>query len=73
MLQEPDIKTADLSAISVPAMIIAGEKDIVKQKETEKIAQSIPNAVLNILSGETHSSYVVQKDTLYPHIVTFIR
>ena len=73
MLQEPDIHPYDLENISVPAMIIAGEKDCVKQKETENIAKSIPNAELKILSGETHSSYIVQKDTLYPHIKGFIR
>jgi pimeloyl-ACP methyl ester carboxylesterase len=73
MLQEPDINPADLKNISVPAMIFAGEDDCVKQKETEKIATSIPNAELKILSGETHGSYVVQKDTLYPYIQNFIR
>ncbi|SHJ11482.1 alpha/beta fold hydrolase [Pseudobutyrivibrio xylanivorans] len=73
MLQEPDINPNDLKNISVPAMIFAGEDDCVKQKETEKIAASIPNSVLKVLSGETHSSYIVQKDTLYPHIESFIR
>ncbi|SDI69965.1 alpha/beta hydrolase fold [Pseudobutyrivibrio sp. 49] len=73
MLQEPDINPEDLKNITVPAMIFAGEDDCVKQKETEKIAQSIPNSVLKILSGENHSSYIVEKDTLYPHIYNFIR
>ena len=73
MLQEPNINPDDLNKITVPTMIFAGEDDIVKQKETEKIANSIPNAVLNILPGETHSSYIVKKDTLYPYIYNFIR
>lgn len=73
MLQEPDISPEDLKKIAVPAMIFAGKDDMVKEKETKKIAESIPNSVLKVLPGETHSSYIVQKDTLYPLIETFIR
>ena len=73
MLQEPDIHPYDLENINIPALIVAGEKDCVKEKETETIAKSIPNAELKILSGENHTSYIVQKDTLYPYIKGFIR
>lgn len=73
MLQEPDIQPDELKNITVPAMIFAGEDDCVKQKETERIASSIQNAVLNILPGETHSSYIVKNDALYPYIYNFIR
>ena len=72
MLQEPNIEPSDLRNIRVPAMIIAGEKDCVRQKETEKIADSIPGAILKIIPGETHDSYIIQKDTLYPIINNFI-
>lgn len=72
MLQEPDIHPEALENISVPAMIFAGEKDCVKQKETEKIAANIPDAVLNILQKENHYSYIVKNSTFYQYISDFI-
>ena len=72
MLEEPNIPVASLKSISVPAMIIAGEHDLVKERETVKIAQNIPNSELLIIKGENHSSYVVQNDKLYTYIKTFI-
>ena len=72
MLQEPNIDPSELRSINIPSLIIAGEKDCVKQKETEKIASSIPRAVLKILPGETHDSYIVKKDTIYTIISNFI-
>ena len=72
MLEEPNIPVASLKDISVPAMILAGENDLVKERETVKIAQNIPNSQLLIIKGENHSSYVVQNDKLYTHIKTFI-
>lgn len=72
MLQEPNIDPSELRSINIPSLIIAGEKDCVKQKETEKIASSIPGAVLKILPGETHDSYIAKKDTIYTIISNFI-
>ena len=71
MLQEPNIDARDLSAITVPALIVAGEKDCIKEKETQKIAASINNSELLIISGQTHSSYIENTDVLYKFIETF--
>lgn len=73
MLQEPDISVSDLGRISVPAMIIAGENDCIREKETMRIAQGIPDSGLQILPGENHYSYVVGTDILYRYIRGFIR
>lgn len=73
MLQEPDISPAELGRITVPAMIFAGEKDCIKEKESEKIAKSIPEAELHILPGEDHGSYIVGTDRLYRYINAFLR
>ena len=64
MLDEPDIRTEDLSQIKVPAVIIAGEKDVVLEKETAEIAMSIPGAKLRIIPGEGHGSYIVHKSRI---------
>lgn len=73
MLVEPDISPKELSTISVPAFIIAGEKDCIKEKETKKIAENIKNSRMLILSGEDHGSYIVNTDKLYPYIRDFLK
>ena len=67
MLNEPDIKEWDLSRISVPALVLAGERDMVKPAETKRIASAIPNATLEILPGEDHGSYVIHSAALAPY------
>jgi pimeloyl-ACP methyl ester carboxylesterase len=59
MQKEPDIDPAQLSAIRVPTLVLAGSKDLIRESETRLIAQSIPSARLMILKGEKHGSYIV--------------
>ena len=59
MLREPDITVEQLNTIKTPTVVIAGSKDIIDEKETRTIADSIPGAKLRILEGDGHSSYVV--------------
>ncbi len=72
MLQEPDITEAQLETIKIPTLVFAGEKDIVKKTDTEKIASHIPGAKLQILPGETHESYVVGSTRLARRIRNFL-
>lgn len=73
MLLEPSINENDLSSISVPTFVLAGEKDMVKPKETQKIAAAIPGASLRILPGEDHGSYVIHSDKLAPLLLEFLQ
>ncbi|MCR5416529.1 MAG: alpha/beta hydrolase [Pseudobutyrivibrio sp.] len=73
MLTEPNIDPRDLGRITVPAMIIAGEEDCIKEKETLKIAQSIQNAGMQIIPSHNHYSYIVNTDLLYRYIRDFLR
>lgn len=57
MLAEPNIAPEELATIKTPAVVIAGSKDLVDEKETRLIAESIPGAKLRILEGEGHMSY----------------
>ncbi len=72
MLTEPDISTEELRRISVPAMVFAGEKDCIKEKETFKISETILDCSLTILPGEDHLSYILETDKLYPYIKGFL-
>ncbi len=68
MLREPDISESDLGHISVPALILAGDRDICKRSHFEGIADAIPGAGCEILKGEDHSSYVIHQTRLAPYI-----
>ena len=59
MKNEPDIPPAELSRIRVKTLVTAGSRDLIRESETRLIAESIPNARLMILKGETHGSYIV--------------
>lgn len=72
MLVEPDIDTSELQRISVPALVIAGEKDCIKERETNRIASNIKNSQLLILPGEDHSSYIEHTDKIYNYIYRFL-
>lgn len=71
MLKEPHITKSDLSKITIPVLVLAGSKDIIKKSETKRIASWLPNAILKILPGETHSSYVVHSPKLFPLLDDF--
>ena len=66
MLSEPQIDPADLKKITVPTVVLAGEFDMIRPDHTRLIADSIPGAVLEIIPGEDHGSYIVDSDKLAP-------
>ena len=68
MLTEPDLSSAELSAISCPVKIFAGQKDMIREKETNAIASAITNSELHILPNETHESYVAGSDFLASYL-----
>lgn len=73
MLTQPHLAGWQLTGIKAPTLVLAGEKDLIDEAQTRRIARSIPGAKLLILPGETHGSYVVHSDKLYPAIATFLR
>ena len=58
MLDEPDIRDADLAKIMIPTLILAGSRDIIAESVTVDIAKAIPKSDVKILKGETHESYL---------------
>lgn len=58
MLQEPHIEPDSLPSISIPVLVVAGEKDCIRKKETLSIARHIPRSTLHIVQGEDHGSYL---------------
>lgn len=72
MIKEPDISSKMLGEIKVPAYVVAGEKDCIKEKETKLIASSVKDSKLDILPGEDHYSYIVDNDFMAPKIEVFL-
>ncbi|WP_125768076.1 alpha/beta fold hydrolase [Lapidilactobacillus wuchangensis] len=68
---EPNITQTDLQRITVPTLVMAGEKDSVKISHTRYISDQIPNCQLMILPKESHGSYVVNSFKLLPIIRKF--
>lgn len=60
VLKYPRIDTAQLKSISVPVLVMAGERDVVNESHTRLIATSIPKSKLVILKGLEH--YAPQQD-----------
>lgn len=51
---EPHITLADLHKITAPALIMAGDKDVIRPEHTQLIFENIPSANLFIMPGATH-------------------
>jgi len=52
MLDEPQIAPEELAALTMPTLVIAGEKDMIQDEHTRLIAKSIPGARLSIIPGD---------------------
>lgn len=73
LLEEPHITPEQLAQINVPTLVLAGEKDLIKEKVTRKIAANIPRSTLVIVPGEDHGSYAVHSVKLYPLLTEFLQ
>lgn len=72
MLTEPNITNEELERISVPTLVLAGSKDIIRYNHTMHIARHIPNSELQIQEGEGHGSYVMNSKKIYAILRPFI-
>ena len=52
MVNDPNIKPKELSAITAKTRVMAGTKDMIKKGHTEWIAAGIPNAELVFIDGD---------------------
>ena len=51
MVNEPHIDPSELSRLTMPVLVVAGTKDMIKDSHTRLIYKSLPNAQLAILEG----------------------
>ena len=51
MVNEPHIEPSELARLTMPVLVIAGTKDMIKEEHTRLIASGIPDSELVLLKG----------------------
>mgnify|MGYP000978060972 CR=1 FL=1 len=52
MVTQPNINPTELNKIKVPALVIVGTDDMIKQSHSRLIAESIPNCKFSVIEGD---------------------
>ena len=52
MVNEPNIDPSELAYLTMPVLVVAGTKDMIKESHTRLIYKSLPNAQLAIIEGD---------------------
>ncbi len=69
----PHITVAQLQTIQCPTLVIGGDHDVIRNKHTMLIAESIPRSYLWILPNSGHSTPVVYKDLFNKTVYDFFK
>jgi non-heme chloroperoxidase len=66
---------ADMRAVTVPALIAHGDKDMVNPLDTtaQKVAELIPGSTLKVYEGAPHGLVITHRDRLARDILAFAR
>ena len=72
MMYEPKMTANELGKITVPVLITAGSRDMIKKEDTEFLHRSIPESRLMILEGESNESYIMDSDKIASIIQDFL-
>jgi len=73
LLTEPQYSFSDLKTITCPVLVLAGEKDIVKEGHTRNIAKNIAKGTLIIAANETHYYPSENPDAFNKLILDFLK
>ena len=73
MFTEPHIPPEALQRIACPALITAGENDLILRSETLLIASQLPRARLVIVPGADHGSYIEGSEIMGNLLLDFLR
>jgi pimeloyl-ACP methyl ester carboxylesterase len=71
MVREPQIAFSALTSLKMPVLVVAGNRDMIKDSHTRAIARAIPGAKLCILEGD---HFVAQKNSaaFNAHVLLFL-
>ena len=71
--EQPDISISQLHKITAPVLVMAGDKDVIREEHTLLIYQNIPKSHLAIFPGETHLTPVTNPMLFNQTVYTFFR
>jgi pimeloyl-ACP methyl ester carboxylesterase len=66
--REPHIAVDQLTRISAPTLVIAGDDDLVHLEHTASLFRAVPNSELAVIPGASHA-VVIEKPELLNRIV----
>ena len=72
MIHWPQIRPEELEYITAPTLVLAGERDLIKEEHTRMIAQKIPHAQLEIIPKANHFVLGKQAAETNRRIFTFL-
>ena len=73
MITQPHISAGDLAAIQAPALVLAGEHDMIPEAHTRLIAAGLPHARLHIFPGAGHGALMEVPDAFNAAVDAFLR
>lgn len=73
LLTEPRHGFEELKKISCPVLVMAGEKDAIKEHHTKSIAENIAGSKLLIAAGETHYYPIENPKTFNNVVIEFLK
>jgi pimeloyl-ACP methyl ester carboxylesterase len=65
-------RDADLSAISVPTLIVSGRHDYYRQQDLEQLRDRIPHSQLVVSDRASHSIWIEDPEAFYPAVERFL-
>ena len=72
MVNEPHIPPADLAKLTMPVLVIAGTRDMIRDDHTRAIADALPDSSLAILPGD-HFIAAKDPDTFNRTVLEFLQ
>ena len=72
MLEEPQIEASELGVISCPALVTAGDRDLISEEHTRLIADNIPDSELVIVKNATHGSFIKKNPRMGRLLLDFL-
>ena len=73
MLLEPQMTANDMQSIQCPALITAGEQDLIDSAHTQMIAHNIPKGELYIVPNEDHGSFVYKSPIIGEIVLNYLK
>jgi pimeloyl-ACP methyl ester carboxylesterase len=72
MLNFKDIPEDSIRAITAPALVVCGDRDVVRPEHAVALTRLLPHAQLAILPGTDHAIMITRTDQLVPMVEAFL-